>query len=363
MIAAGRFHEAYQLAQQVRPLSKKPDGLLIPEASWPLALQAEILREWNELERACSLIQAVISLSQKTQSILLFSNQLYGYAVLLRIYLSCNKLEAACSAFQEVERISTGLNQPVYLYLCSPFTTVDQVRLWLACGELDRATRWAEELDLKERHGNPFIHEREEVACIRVLLAQAKPDVALQRLEPVLQRATTGQRWGHIIEIHLLQALAHQMLQEEVPALDTLSEAVRLAEPEGCIRSFVDEGLPMATLLSQLREQQHKQRPTPYLDTLLTAFPQQSKAQKRLFPRVGEGTKTQPLIDPLSEREREVLQLLAQGTSNREIAQELVITIDTVKRHVSHIFSKLGVNNRIHAIRQAQDFGLLDRES
>ncbi len=363
IIAAGRLHEAHQLTQQAMQLSKKPDGLLIPEVSWPLALQAEVLREWNELDRALALIQEVISLSQKTQSLVLLSNLFYGYAVLLRIYLSCNKLEAACSAFQEVERMSTSLNQPTYLYLCSPFTTVDQVRLWLACGELDRATRWAEELDMKKRHGNPFIHEREDVARIRVLLAQAQPDIALQRLESVLQRATTGQRWGHVIEIRLLQALAYQMCRKETQALAALSEAVRLAEPEGYIRSFVDEGPPMAVLLSRLRGLQHKQRPTPYLDTLLAAFPQRSKAQKCLPLQTEMPTKTQPLLDPLSEREREVLWLLAQGTSNQEIAQELAITIDTVKRHISHIFSKLGVNSRIQAVRQAEKLGLLDKES
>jgi LuxR family maltose regulon positive regulatory protein len=362
MIAAGRLHEALQQAQQAMQLSKKPDGLLIPEVSWPLALQVEVLREWNELEKAFALIQEVISLSQKTQSIVLLSNVFYGYAILFRIYLSCNKLEAAYSAFQEIERISTRLNQPNYLHLCSPFTTVDQVRLWLACGELDRATRWAEALDVRERHGTPFTHEREEVACIRVLLAQAKPDVALQRLEPVLQRATTGQRWGHVIEIQLLQALAYQMLQQETQALNALSEAIRLAEPEGYIRSFVDEGLPIAALLSQLREQQHKQQPTPYLDTLLRAFPQYSKRDKHSLLQAQVPPKIQLLLDPLSEREQQVLQLLAKGASNQDIAQELVIAYYTVKRHISHIFSKLGVQNRIQAVKQAQKLGLLEKE-
>ncbi|HEX3641312.1 MAG TPA: LuxR family transcriptional regulator, partial [Ktedonobacteraceae bacterium] len=123
--------------------------------------------------------------------------------------------------------------------------------------------------------------EREEVACARILLATAQPTIALERLEPVLQRATTGQRWGHVIEIRLLQALAYQMCQDQTQALSTLSEAVQLAEPEGYIRSFVDEGSPMVALLSKLREQQGKDRPTPYLDTLLAAFPQQSKLHRR----------------------------------------------------------------------------------
>ena len=91
----------------------------------------------------------------------------------------------------------------------------------------------------------------------------------------MLQRATTGQRWGHVIEMRLLQALAHQMCHEETQALSALSEAVRLAEPEGYIRSFVDEGAPMAALLSQTAGTAPQDGPTPYLDTLLAAFPQQ----------------------------------------------------------------------------------------
>jgi len=149
-----------------------------------------------------------------------------------------------------------------------------------------------------------------------------------------------------------LQALAHQMLNEETPALDRLSEAVRLAEPEGHIRIFVDEGLLMGTLLSKLREQQGKVGPTPYLDTVLAAFPQQNKTLKTL--------KTLPEF--LSERELQVLQLLARGASNQEIAQELAIVIDTVKRHVTHIFSKLGVKNRVQAVKQARELSLLDKE-
>src|SRR5260370_14749122 len=210
----------------------------------------------------------------------------------------------------------------------------------------ERDIRWAEQLDMRKRHGSPLTREREDVAQARILLATARPPLALQPLEPALQRAATGQRWGHVIEIRLLQALAYQMLHQEAQALVALSEAIRLAEPEGYIRSFVDEGAPMATLLSQLRQEQRKHGPTSYLDTVLAAFPEQSKPQP----------------EPLSTRDIEVLQLLARGASNQEIAQQLVIVIDTVKRHVSHIFSKLGVQNRVQAARQARELGLLDEE-
>src|SRR5262249_43390527 len=127
---------------------------------------------------------------------------------------------------------------------------------------------------------------------------------------------------------------------------------------EGYIRSFVDEGAPMQALLYRLRKRSRKQGPTPYLDTLLAAFQQESKANAR----AKESTKAYQLPEPLSERELQVLQLLVRGASNLEIAQELVITVDTVKRHVSNIFSKLGVQNRIQAVKQARELGLLGEE-
>jgi len=254
------------------------------------------------------------------------------------------------------------MNQPTSLHMRSLFTTVDQVRLWLACGELDRVSRWAEQLEIEKRHGTPFAREREEVARARLFLAKRQSALALQRLESVLQRAIAGQRWGHVIEVRLLQALAYQMDGEETVALSILSEAVHLAEPEGYIRSFVDEGARMAALLSRLRQEQRKAGPTPYLDTVLAAFPQQYVRHEPHPGRVTEPAIAQLLQDPLSERELEVLRLLARGASNQEIARQLTIAVDTVKHHVSQILSKLGVKNRLQAVRQARALGLLSEE-
>ncbi|HEX3643143.1 MAG TPA: LuxR C-terminal-related transcriptional regulator, partial [Ktedonobacteraceae bacterium] len=358
MIGTGQLHEMYQLTQQTIQLGIQPGKPMLPDVSLPIALQAEVLREWNQLDAALELAEEAISLSPQAATIVSIIYSVYGYIVLMRIALSRGELHKACSALQEFERIKMKMNRPLSLHVHSFFTTVDQVRLWLACGELDHATRWAEELDRGERHGTAFAHEREEVACMRVLLAKNQPALALERMGPVLQRATTGKRWGHVIEIRLLQALAHQTCQQEMQALDNLSDAVQLAEPEGFIRSFVDEGASIEALLYRLRKRERKHGPTPYLDTLLVAFQQESK----VHVSAGERTKAQPLPEPLSEREREVLELLARGASNQEIAQELVIAYDTVKRHVSHIFSKLGVQNRVQAVKQAGELDLLGEE-
>ena len=331
---------------------------MLPEMGWPTIYQAEILREWNQLDTALELVEKAIALCKETISIISLPHLLSGYAILLRICLSRTELDLACSTLQQFERTGQNMNPHIYLYMRSLFTTIDQVRLWLACGELERATLWAEKLDMTEQHSTPFAREREEVACARILLATGQPSLAIKRLEPVLQRATAGQRWGHVIEVRILQALANRMCDKKMQALDALSEAVRLAEPEGYLRSFVDEGTSMQALFYQLRRQERKQGPTPYLDSVIAAFQQES----RMHTSMKETTKTQRLPNPLSKRELQVLHLLGHGTSNQEIAQELVITIDTVKRHISHIFAKLGVQNRVQAVKQAQKLGLLDEE-
>ncbi len=281
LIGAGRLHEAEQLTQQALLLEPQSSGPRLPEVGWITFCQAEILRERNQL--ACAQPLAIEAISQCEQSVSLVSLFFlyWGYAVLIHVCLSCGDLDAARTFLQQAEQIGRGMNQQVYQFLHSFFTTADQVRLWLACGDLKRATRWAEQLDVAEQHLTPFARERQEVARARVLLAQDRPTAALQRLEPARQRATTGQRWGHVLEIRLLQALAHQKLNEEPQALAALSETVRLSEPEGYIRSFVDEGAPMADLLSRLRQEQRKTGPTPYLDMLLATFAQERKRHGR----------------------------------------------------------------------------------
>jgi LuxR family maltose regulon positive regulatory protein len=360
MMGAGRLHEVKQLTQQALQLGTVSTGSKLPDIGFPALLQAEVLREWNELETAQSLATEGISLCEQATSLLSLANLYTGYAVLIRLYLSCGDLEAAREAFQQFERLGMSLNQPWRIHIHSLFTTVDQVRLWLACGELEQATRWAEELDVRKQSLTPFARERQDVARARILLAKDQPMAALQRLDPVCQRATTGQRWAHVIEIRLLQALAHQMLDEEPQALAALTEAVHLGEPEGYLRSFVEEGEVMRVLLCKLREKQRKVGATPYLDHVLAAFPKPSQMSPSPSKRRAKQTQAQPLLEPVSERELQVLQLMAKGASNQEIAQELVIAVDTVKRHVSHIFAKLGVHNRMQAARQAQVLGLLN---
>ena len=212
---------------------------------------------------------------------------------------------------------------------------------------------------------SPLAHEREDVARARILLVQKMPAEALSLLEPFQVDAEKQERWSHVIEIKVLQALAHSMRNEDQEALTVLAQALYLAEPENYIRIFVDEGTAMATLLSRLREQERKKGPAPYLDALLAAFSPEGITHKTLPTTSGQPrgrVLEQPLVEPLSERELEVLHWIARGDSNQEIADALVIALDTVKRHVTHIFEKLGVNNRVQAVARARALGLLSDE-
>ena len=282
LIWAGRLHEAEWLIQQAL-LQEIPSGdSHLPEVGWIMLSQAEILHERNQLAAAQALVTEAIALCEQSIALASFHHLCQGYAIQIRICLSRADVDAACTFLKQVQQLGTLMNQLVYLDAYSYFTIVDQVRVWLACGELDRATCWAEALGVREQHLTPFARERLEVALARIYLAKDQPTVALQRLDPALQRATAGQRWGHVLEIRLLQALAHQRLDEEAQALAALSEAVRLGEPECYLRSFVDEGTPMADLLSRLRQEQGHFGLTPYLDTLLAAFAKESKRPKSL---------------------------------------------------------------------------------
>jgi LuxR family transcriptional regulator, maltose regulon positive regulatory protein len=210
------------------------------------------------------------------------------------------------------------------------------------------------------------------MALARILLAQQRPTRALERLEPLVARATVGHRWGDVMEMRLLQALAYQQLHQEPEALQVLTEAVRLAEPEGYIRRFVDEGPTMAGLLAALRRQQGRRGQQPfsaYLERVLAAFPTPPApapelTEERLSGRavLSPHLHSVPLPELLSQREMEVLALLAQGDANLEIAQRLMITVTTVKRHVSNIFAKLAATNRVQAVSRARELGLLDQE-
>jgi LuxR family maltose regulon positive regulatory protein len=265
----------------------------------------------------------------------------------------------ALDAIGQAERVQLS---PVIVGLLNP-VPAERARLALAQGDVDAAVRWAQASGLTATDELSYPREREYLVLARVLLAQQAPEQAQELLGRLQDQAATQGRTASVIEIQALQALARSASCDQPSALAALAEALTLAAPEGYLRVFIDEGSPMAALLRQLlagRRQEHPAAaavPREYLARLVEAF-EQAGLPVRLPVRSG-GVVVAELVEPLTERELEVLQLLAAGASNRAIAEELVVTLDTVKRHVSHLFTKLEVANRTQAVARAREVGLL----
>jgi LuxR family transcriptional regulator, maltose regulon positive regulatory protein len=193
----------------------------------------------------------------------------------------------------------------------------------------------------------------------RVLLARAEPGRALGLLDRLDALAEFQGRAGSVIEIRALRALALQAAGDHQGALTAVAEALSLAQPERYVRVFADEGPRMAALLKSLMGARRAGRAvaasgaaTEHLNRVVQAFGPAG-------PRGTAAAAGSGLIEPLTARELEVLSLIAAGRRNREIANELVVTIETVKKHTSHIFDKLGAANRTQAVTRARELGLV----
>ena len=246
-----------------------------------------------------------------------------------------------------------------------------QARLWLMQGNLEAAARWARGCGHRGvAEGNQsddypvYWQTCERIALARVYLAQDNTYEALRVLSQELEAADASGRMGQALEILSLQALAYAAQEETNTALAVLWRALELAEPERCVRIFVDGGAPMRRLLALLQFAQARQGGTAisqevstFVEALVAAFREDGRGTVALTAsNVRQQTQRreeQPLIEPLTQRELEVLRLLAGGASNKDIARELVLATGTAKRHVSNILSKLGVQSRTQAISRA----------
>ena len=252
------------------------------------------------------------------------------------------------------------LNDAERLYMGDFFPDVRPVpaltaRVWIAQGSLGAALGWAREQGLSADDDLSYLREFEHITLARMLLARHRDEraedslhQATRLLERLLLAAEEGGRTGRVIEILVLQALARQRRGDLPAALGCLERAMTLAEPEGYVRVFADEGPPMASLLKAAAKQGTARN---YARRLLAAAGQ-----------TGPGNPVgQALIEPLSERELDVLRLLGTDLDGPAIARELTVSLHTVRTHTKHIYAKLTVTNRRAAIRRARELGLLLR--
>jgi ATP/maltotriose-dependent transcriptional regulator MalT len=242
--------------------------------------------------------------------------------------------------------------------------------LWLKLGDLASASSWATGYERAAESARPRFtaYDYDRFALAQIDMARGRLDAASAAAVRLLHDAEATDHGRYVIWALVLQALILRAQGHTATALASLARALALAEPEGYVRVFVDEGAPMAALLAQVAR--HHPPVAEYAARLLAAFPVSDKvtgwqgdkvraAQDPTATLSPPHLVTPSLLEPLSERELEVLRLLAEGHDNAEIARELVVAVSTIKSHVNHIFSKLGVGNRLEAVLRARQLNLL----
>ena len=355
-VMGGHLHRAADLYRQALRLAEHRP---FPAAGLAHVGMGELLYEWNDLEGAMSHLREGIELGERSGS----TNIVFpGHVLLARVKLAQGDVDGAIRVIQEDEWSAHGMNLPSRDL---NRIAAHEARLRLAQGDAGAAARLLGQrgigVDDHVDHLNVFEH----VMLARVLIAQGDYDAALTLLGRSLGWAEATGSMGVAIEVLAVEALGDATRGDEARAMIALARALSLAEPEGYMRTFVDEGEPMAALLSKfLRARRTERLPssqggsTEYVDALLAAFWEPSGS--RVFSSEASAPQTaQPLTEPLSERELQVLQLVAAGKSNREISTQLFVTVDTVKKHLTHVFNKLGVGSRTQAVARARELGLI----
>jgi len=358
---AGELRQVLRTAEQAVQLSARLGGLLIPAAGVSHVGSAEVFYEWNDFARATQAATQGIDLLRGTVERLLLVR---GYIVLAQMHQAQGDHDAALDAIQHCEEwfaqtpiVATGT--------ALTWLAAYQARLWVRQGNLTAAAQWAQECTSA---GDSEVGHVQQLTIVRLWLAQSQNDHGGQLLAEAsmvlgqVLSAVEARGWSrYVIETLLLQALVYQKIADRMSARTVLERALTLAAPEGYVRLFVDEGAPMGALLAQVAE-----RESPlagYAATLLAAFPRTESSGLRTESTLPPDSALSPqytaLVEPLSERELEVLRLIADGHSNQAIADRMVVAVSTVKKHVNNLYGKLDVQSRTQALARAHELHLL----
>jgi LuxR family maltose regulon positive regulatory protein len=357
-MAQGRLREAVRTYAQALQLAlEQGEPLLRGTADLYVGL-SELYREQGDLEAAREHLRRSEELGDQTA----LPDWRYRLCrVQARLKETEGDLAGALELLDEAERHYYRTPVPDVRPLAAMRT-----RVWLAQGRLRDALQWVQDQGLSVDDKLSYLHEFDHITLARVLIAEYTRDradrairEAMRLLDRLQGAAEAGGRMGSVIEIGVLQALA-EWAQGNLPAaLIALSRALRLAEPEGYVRIFVDEGPAMARLLSAAAQGMMPD----YIGRLLAAFPRTE--DRGLRTELAESLhsvlspQSSSLVEPLSAREVEILQLIAQGLSNGEISARLFLAVSTVKGHNRNIFDKLQVQRRTEAVARARELGLL----
>ncbi len=355
----GRLHEAMRTHERGLQLASEPGAPVLRGAADMHVGMSELEHEHNDLSAATQHLLTSQDLGE--------FNGLPQHPYRLRVAMAQIRqaqgdLDGALELLLEAERLYVGDFFPNV----RPIAALKS-RVWVAQENLGEALNWVREQKLSSQDDLNYLREFEHITLAQVLLAQSKSEdtnqsdlEAMGLLERLLKAAQAGERIGSVIEILILQGLALHARGDTPAALEALQQALTLAEPEGYIRIFLDEGLPMAQLLGEAAAR--KISPN-FTGNLLAAFKaqQQKNAGESAQPNMHGHTSltSQPVLETLSQRELQVLRMFNTDLSGPEIARELEIALSTLRTHTKSIFSKLNATNRRTAVTRAVELDLI----
>jgi LuxR family maltose regulon positive regulatory protein len=345
--AQGNLDTALDAYQEVLRIAALPADGTSPVAGIGHVGIAEVAYQRGDLAAARRQLQAGLPLCRQLSDTQALAT---GLSTLAWIRQAEGDQAGARRAMDEAERSGPS---PAAAGLLNP-VPAQRARLALAQGDIAAAARWAQQQRLSPDSEPAYTGERDLLVLARLLLAKDQPNLALRLLGQLSALADSQGRTGSTIEIAALRALALAATGDRAAAAQDLAGTLVRGAPQGYIRVFADEGPPMAALFSQVaaahRDGQPAARQVPlgYLAALL-----------RVSAPASQATAVPGLAEPLTARELEVLHMLAAGAPNRRIADDLVVTLDTVKKHVTHVLGKLGATNRTEAVTRARQLGLI----